>query len=67
MNKPTYEELERSLVILSVSGFIATVGEENVQEPAKAFFRGLTDDDLKKVAETVNAALPKFFTVEVPQ
>lgn len=67
MNKPTYEELERALVIMTVTGALATGGDECIQEPARAFFNSLTDDDLEKTAEVINAVSPKFFTVEVPE
>lgn len=65
MDKPTYEELERALVIMTVTGAVAVGGEEFIQEPALGFFNSLTDDDLEKTAEVVNAVQPKFFTAEV--
>lgn len=67
MNKPTYEELERALVIMTVAGAAAVGGEECIQEPARGFFNRLTEDDLDKAAEVVNAVSPKFFTVEVSE
>lgn len=67
MSKPTYEELERALIVMAVTSAAAVGGEDDLQEPALGFFNSLTDDDLEKTAEVVNAVSPKFFTVEVPE
>lgn len=67
MNKPTYEELERALVVTVVTAAAAIGGEECIQEPALGFFNSLTDDDLEKAAEVVNVVSPKFFTVGVSE
>ena len=67
MTKPTYEELERALIIGITTAAVAFGGEDSIQAPALAFFQSLTEDDLEKAAEVVNAVSLKFFTVEVPQ
>lgn len=67
MNKPTYEELERALILAVVTAAAAVGGEEGLEEPARAFFEAITDDDLEKTAEVVNAVSPKFFSVEVSE
>ena len=74
MNKPTYEELERALAIMTVTGAAAVGGEECIQAPALGFFNSLTAQGsgaemhaLGEVVAVLQVALSKLRGLEPPQ
>lgn len=63
MTKPTYEELERAVVLLVLAGIAATRREDEMAAPLREFLNRVTDEEESQLSDLATSLVLKV----VPQ